>query len=134
MRPAEQHISYIGKLLEHAQVRNSICGKRGNMQPTVCLTLQDIDQANPIYIKRFCADHKAAEALAKTLRKGAVVTCYALPADVHISATVDCIEVQAPAQAAQAAPTNKPPATRAGQTQTPAQQWAASQAEASLPW
>ena len=94
--PAVHH-SYQGKLTENAHVRQAPCDKLGHMRPVVCLRVQVQPHLKPINVTRFCADTFAADAYAKTLRKGAIVTVHINVTELQLSGTADFVELQSPA-------------------------------------
>lgn len=94
---ATAHISYTGTLTENAHMRQVMCDKRGHMRPAVCMLVRVRDSLKPLHIKQFCADGTAAEALAKTYRKGTVIEVHVPLSELQISGFADFIEVQTPA-------------------------------------
>lgn len=100
------HHTYNGTLTEHAHVRQTPCDKLGHMRPAVCLRVQVQPHLKPVNVMHFCANTFAADALAKTLRKGAIVTVHIAVTELQLSGTADFLQMQAPAPAQ-----HKPPIT-----------------------
>ena len=98
------HISYTGTLTENAHCRQVMCDKRGHMRPAVCMLVRIQANLKPMRVKQFCADSLAAEAYAKTMRKGTEITVHVPLTELQISGTADFVEVQTPAPDAVATP------------------------------
>ena len=95
--PALSHLSFTGTLMQNAHVRQVMCDKHGHTRAAVCMLVKVRPDRQPMHIKQFCKDGSAADARAKTLRKGAVIELHVPVAELHISANADFIEVQTPA-------------------------------------
>jgi len=93
--PTADYMSFEGTLTRHAEMRQVPCDKLGTMRPAVCLHLLTSTK-RPVHAQYFFADALAAQAYAKGLKKGAVVTVHIATAALHMSGVADFVEVQTP--------------------------------------
>jgi hypothetical protein len=92
-----QYLSFEGTLTRNAEMRQVVCDKLGHLRPAVLLYMSTTVGKRPLIARHFFTDALAAEAYAKSLRKGAVVTAHIPLTELHLSGTADFVEVQAPA-------------------------------------
>lgn len=108
MSTPAQYLEFEGALTRNAEMRQLICDKQGHLRPCVCLHLLTTVGHRPLHVKKYFADALAAEAYAKTLRKGAIVTVHLPLCELHLSGTADFVELQTPAPEAKPVQVQEP--------------------------
>ena len=102
------YLSFEGTLTRNAEMRQVVCDKLGHLRPAVCLHLATTTGKRPVHAQHFFADAITAQAFAKGLRKGAVVTVHIAIPELHLSGVADFVEVQTPAPDAPVKPVAPP--------------------------
>lgn len=101
------HMSFDGTLTRAAEMRQVLCDKpgphQGQLRAAVCLHLLTSTK-RAVHTQYFFNDALAAQAYAKALKKGALLTVHIPIEALHLSGVADFVEVHAPALPAQVTP------------------------------